>query len=70
MKHTPLSTIYYSDNSNFFTEYEKRKNSPYAFSLGIKIHDHEAFFLELPGSPMNIVTTILRLAYPLNQAPI
>ena len=54
MKHTPLSTIYYSDNSNFFTEYEKRKNSPYAFSLGIKIHDHEAFFVELPGSPMNI----------------
>lgn len=54
MKHTPLSTIYYSDNSNFFTEYEKRKNSPYAFSLGIKIHDHEAFFLELPSSPMNI----------------
>lgn len=50
MKYAPLSKIYYADNANFLAEYEKRKNSPYAISLGVKIHDHEAFFVELPGS--------------------
>lgn len=62
MKYVPLSTIYYSDNENFFKEYEKRKNSPYSFSLGVKIHEHEAFFVILPNSTMNVTRIYKKFA--------
>lgn len=62
MKYIPLSTIFYTDNSNFLPEYEKRKNSPYAFSLKTKIHDNEAFFVVLPDSVMKVALIYKKFA--------
>lgn len=54
MEYMPLSKLYYINNDAFETEYEKRKSSPYAVSLGIKIHGWEAFYTNLPDSAVRI----------------
>ena len=48
MSYELLSKLYYKDRALFEQTYLQRKNSPYATSLGIDIHGHEAIYVNLP----------------------
>ena len=48
MSYELLSKLYYKDRALFEQTYLQRKNSPYATSLGMDIHGHEAFYVNLP----------------------
>ena len=48
MKYELLSKLYYKDKEIFDEEYKKRKEGGYSVSLGLDIHDNEAFFVYVP----------------------
>ena len=48
MIYEPLGKLYYKDKETFEAEYNNRKNGGYSYSLGLKIHDNEAFFVYTP----------------------
>lgn len=48
MKYELLRNLYYKDQSNYKSTYEKRRNSDCAFHLGIDINGNPAFFLMTP----------------------
>lgn len=48
MKYELLGKLYYKDKKIFDEEYKKRKEGEYSVSLGLDIHDNEAFFVYVP----------------------
>lgn len=59
MNYELLSKLYYKDKETFEAEYKKRKEGEYSVSLGLDIHDHEAFFVLIPEF-INITTRIYK----------
>ena len=59
MSYELLSKLYYKDKATFEAEYKRRKEGGYAVSLGLDIHDNEAFFVLIPEF-INITTRIYK----------
>ena len=62
MSYELLSKLYYKDRTLFEKEYLQRKNSPYATSLGLDIHGHEAFYINLPEFVLTTARLYKKLA--------
>lgn len=48
MSYELLNKLYYKDYDLFNREYNLRKNGPFSVSLQLNIHEHEAFFVNIP----------------------
>lgn len=61
-----LSKLYYKDSQLFENEYVQRKDGPYSVSLGLDIHGHEAFYVNIPDF-INIASRLYKKLSELNK---
>lgn len=57
MSYELLNKLYYKDKDLFDSEYSARKSGAYSTSLNLDIHNHEAFFVNIP----DFLTTTARI---------